>query len=68
VVDNAVDPSILMINNYNIYDVMNNHNNNVIKFQKLLCVTYFGAKNEKDIITVYVDKSRNFKGKCNGIY
>jgi hypothetical protein len=29
-VDNAVDPSILMINNYNIYDVMNNHYNNVI--------------------------------------
>lgn len=30
VVDNAVDPSILMISNYNIYDVINNHNNNII--------------------------------------
>jgi len=30
VVDNAVDPSILMISNYNIYDVINNHRNNII--------------------------------------
>ena len=30
VVDNAVDPSILMISNYNIYDVINNHKNNFI--------------------------------------
>lgn len=26
-VDNAVDPSMLFISNYNIYDVINNHNN-----------------------------------------